>query len=1042
MRKLEVEEATPLPRLTATVRFAMAVLASAAVTLLIIFLQPRQLSVVTDIVGYPTYRNFNYHRYFWRYYLAVLFFPALATGIYHLIGLRWREARWPDAAAPEPAAEPAEAGALFRGLPRVLVVAATLGVALALFNPRGAEQFWGDVGLVAVSYTTILFGAAVYIGRKWGRPVPVVRAILNGLSTSLTVVCIYAASEASRVTVLKDGSVNRYPWMPGWVVIAVALMLLAGLLVRSRQVRDLAAALRLETTAVLFIAGPILIYVGTAGLAPPFAAFDTYHHGELLAGAQLFDNGAFPWRDTYFIHGLLQDVFTYLVGLKLIGGTAWAGSSGLYLFAAPLWWVANYVLLAYALLENRALLLAAAIIPLLGFWPHVPSRLAPLPLVLLALAALLHRGTWLRSAIFAFALIATNILVPELAYAVPACAGVIVAFEISSYRKDRGFSANFPRTLRSAGTAVVLLALWFAWLGFHGAAGRFLGYYMTFARDHALTGAIPQQKAPGFDVLMLLTPVLVLLAFWYVVAAVRMRKPLPIRDWMMLALSATALLYYVKFLSRSDLGHVAMAASVSFPLFYYEVDRLLHLFGFGSRRALAIVGGAAVIVTLILVPAPIEEGLARIPSNYARVVEERPALERLGWSLPTMGPTQAAWLDVGRFLEETIGPDDAIFDFTNQPALYHFLLHRRPATRYYHVSLAIRRDTQLELIDELERSRPPLVVFDSESGGFTAWDGLANEVRHYEVSRYLLRHYRPYAKVHGELFYARIGAALRPPRPSQDAVEAARACDWGEAPRFLRSDWLEPAARAEPRDKVNVGRQLVMSGWASDPNAHQPAAEVVVIARGAVFARAVPARTRADVAADQRTPGIDRYGFSISEQWIGGQSIERTDLRVFGISRDGKAWPLAAHWEPKDPIPSELLLGGPTRVPVVQGAATGWVDFDDLSEKVVAAFEFPPEVQLAEMSGLEFDVQLNGEAAFEISDRPSKTSPMSFEARGSGLYRVMLDNCPQWYGLHGHTLYLRHDPGATVRGLRLLKRKGPVIKSASTPWSRAAASPA
>ena len=46
----------------------------------------------------------------------------------------------------------------------------------------------------------------------------------------------------------------------------------------------------------------------------------------------------------------------------------------------------------------------------------------------------------------------------------------------------------------------------------------------------------------------------------------------------------------------------------------------------------------------------------------------------------------------------------------------------------------------------------------------------------------------------------------------------------------------------------------------------------------------------------------------------------------------------------------------------------------------------------------------------------------------SGRFRVMLDNCPQWYGLRGRILYLRSGDGVVVSGLRALMRA-----SAQTP---------
>ena len=43
---------------------------------------PESLDVRTDIVGFPTFANFNIDRYFWLYGLAVGFLPVATLGLY------------------------------------------------------------------------------------------------------------------------------------------------------------------------------------------------------------------------------------------------------------------------------------------------------------------------------------------------------------------------------------------------------------------------------------------------------------------------------------------------------------------------------------------------------------------------------------------------------------------------------------------------------------------------------------------------------------------------------------------------------------------------------------------------------------------------------------------------------------------------------------------------------------------------------------------------------------------------------------------------
>lgn len=59
------------------------------------------------------------------------------------------------------------------------------------------------------------------------------------------------------------------------------------------------------------------------------------------------------------------------------------------------------------------------------------------------------------------------------------------------------------------------------------------------------------------------------------------------------------------------------------------------------------------------------------------------------------------------------GPDGTAFDFSNDPGHVCYLSGRDPATRFYHLSMAIPADTQRILIDELRVTTP----FPTEAEG-------------------------------------------------------------------------------------------------------------------------------------------------------------------------------------------------------------------------------------------------------------------------------------------------------------------------------------
>ena len=100
------------------------------------------------------------------------------------------------------------------------------------------------------------------------------------------------------------------------------------------------------------------------------------------------------------------------------------------------------------------------------------------------------------------------------------------------------------------------------------------------------------------------------------------------------------------------------------------------------------------------------------------------------------------------------------------------------------MSFAIRKRTQSDLVDRLADSPAGVVVLSSD-GAFNSlpsWDGVANQVRHYDVSEFLLDNYVPVRVVDGfVLMVPRASALLSDP----ELYFRVDPCDWGYVPNFL-----------------------------------------------------------------------------------------------------------------------------------------------------------------------------------------------------------------------------------------------------------------
>jgi hypothetical protein len=306
--------------------------------------------------------------------------------------------------------------------------------------------------------------------------------------------------------------------------------------------------------------------------------------------------------------------------------------------------------------------------------------------------------------------------------------------------------------------------------------------------------------------------VLVLLAVWYFAARIPDARAIPVDDWAMGATAIFVGLYYVKFLSRTD--HVYQPFVVALPLLFYAIFRVVSAVeawlssrGVRSLPSRHMVTLPLLLVLLIGAPTGLLKVTQDVPSHFASYAPREPPSNRVGYVLnreplftsvaavspKKVGPSLVD--DLRTIMRAYVLPGDRIFDFSNNPGLFWYVLRLNPATRYYHVSMAIRQAVQHDLLRELRSEQPTIVVFSSDWLGLPFWDGIPNEVRHYDISRYLLDNYRPLLYSHGFLIFARASAHLRPvtdltghlvePATTTDLYFRTFPCDWGYAPDFL-----------------------------------------------------------------------------------------------------------------------------------------------------------------------------------------------------------------------------------------------------------------
>lgn len=1038
-----------VPRALVVLRAVIAVAIAAALTALIASRLPRSLDVSTDVVGYPIASNFNVDRYLWVYGLWVLLFPVAALGIDVALSrlIRAQSPRPTSAGEPRPApshtASAFDVGAV--ALIRTAFVGTVLGVEVAIASSLEGYGFLLATLAVLVLYGAVAAAVASFAARLQGGSLSFSErlATVNVLASPLTVFGLYDVSQQTKMRVLYPPTVYEYRWFPLWLATGLTAVLLTVAVIGVRRALHNGRLRTLERQFLLLVPASVLLFLVLARLPGEIGPIDFFHEGEPLAAARLTAEGAFPWRDLMFIHGLLHDVVNPLVGFAVFEDSRWGGLAGATMIVFPAYWLGQYLLFVYLFGRNVLFLLGTQLAVVLGLIRDVHIRFALMPFALLLLAAVLRKPTWPRTAALAGVLAAQAVVSPETTIVIPACLAVLGLYELSSYDRRVAFRMNFQRTLRTLAAGVLFLSLFCGVLAGLGTLDDFLFFYRTFASEHTLTGGIPiKWISTRFYVAVIAPVVLLILTIWFFATSRRVRRTPAIDDWVMATLAITVALYYPKFLARAD-THVYQVFAVATPLLAYAIYRLFGLLeDYAARMPIRFakvtvptrhwITAAALVVVAMGSPSSVLDTAQAVPARLSANAHFVPVPE-LGYQSPA--PTDPTIVtDLTQILDAYLEPSDHIFDFSNNPLLFHYLLHRQPSTRYYHVSMAIRQHTQSDLVKQLERRKPKLIVFASHPYlGLPGWDSISNPVRHYDVSEYILHHYQPLLVSHDYVLMSRNGAELRPPAdleaqlaqtPTTDQLYfRALPCDWGYAPNFLstRPDAHESLEPVELPYRPTEGVATV-TGWAVDLEAKAPALEVVAVLGTRVVARVAPSIDRQEIAGDLENQRFLPSGFRML---IPG-SVPLQRLRFYALTRSGAARELiyepGSGLAPTSEMPSSVTLGQRS-FRVLPGAIHGRAE-SATPEKRTFVLDLPRQTIGRDYDWFEIRSRSQfAENTLGITDaRGESARTISFKTidRGQTAVKVQVGACSQWHGFQGNRLYLESLQDQEISGIRLI----------------------
>ena len=1050
-------EVRPEERYRPVARFILAITAGVLVALAWWSRMPLALHVTTDILGYPTFADFNYTRLYTTYRLIVYVAPLITVTVYALLAWKGplrRPPRLPcpiipmsdaaDVAQPELAVSMPESGLAADGLRiagtvlRLLLPAGVLAIEISTASRSGitgSGVMAGAAYLAGVAaLSTLYLAVQPERGESWWQRIRTPTAVINGIAGSvITVLGLWLVSEHTAVHIIADDRTTSWRWLPLWLVAVGAAAVVTYAVWQLRH--GLSAAV-VEYQLLGAVVGSVLVFLIVSTLPGQLGHFQGFDDSLDLAGSNLLAKGYFPWRDLTFVHGLWADVLQGTLGTSLFENSRWGDFAGILVVLNPLCWVTLYLLVVWFARRHSMLVAAFVLLVASGQLGALSWRFVLVPLVVITFGGTLRRRSIIWTAGLTVMLFAQAVLVPETSYLVAAVLVALVLCEFVHRVPGDPWTRSFRRTAWATATAVLLMLGFAIFLLSTQSLGAFIDYYRVFAPGHDAAGARPASNmTDATDWIKFGVAIsLVLLTAWSAIARFRARRSWTSRDWVVLAYAGFVALYAEKALGRLDGPHINQFLGVALPLalmwtmtLLRSGDRLLTIWW---RRAAARpfvpirqpMSALAAVLALLAVPS-LTSSIEDLPTRTQATSISEPTIPRLGYAVRSAVDLHLL-SDLRAVINTYAGATGPVFDMTNSPGYLYYLLDREPGTRYYHVSMAVPPYAQRQLVSELQHSRPAVVIFDSTSIGLPGWDGISNAVRHYLVSQYLLDGWAPLVLVDGELVMVRrdlVGSRTLPPLsvPPQtsDLYSTKSECNWGDIPNFFR-----PAPSGTTVDLAVHGSQsdtlTTIRGWAVDPDSSTPVPSIVLVSGEKVVSVVHPGASRPDIA--------QRFGTTaLNSGFVAGVVMPRGGARIvpLALTGDGVLRPVGiAH-----PIAmaSSLRLPGGKIARVVRDPVLGVVDSVESVPTTLSTVTVPNGLRLADYALATFETGTGGSigpADIWIADDAAnplhRIAARALATAGSSV-AVRVGSCPQWHGYPSRTLYLQQTGGTPITRIRL-----------------------
>jgi hypothetical protein len=542
-------------------------------------------------------------------------------------------------------------------------------------------------------------------------------------------------------------------------LLAVALAALAGaFLLRGREpMPGVSAPLPdwSRIAVVLAVAVLAAVAVNASWIDPAARMSDTFHEGEMLAYGPSVRSAA-GLAGALIIHGPGIDLGPNLLASWLNPGSGIATTRALHMLEGLCFWLG----FCWSIAELLAL----------GQGAGIPRwlRISLLLFCAVPLGAAGFTGEMSRKTVLAlqFALVARGLRTGPRWWQAALLGASVPA----------GLSYNYLEGMAGAGLVAAGAALW--WVhGARRAAGvagltalagcvavaalarpfclAAFDQVSYWARNGQLIWGLPLRRNPALILIALFGPLIAL----HAAAGLRLWRARRLRgNWRAVAIEESGLVLALllslscarSWIDRADDLHLELACWMTVPL-------LLVLIGpFLARPAASRpvrVAAASFVVALPVL------GLAGLPVTNPVLAASRILRLPSASSTPDTVVVGPSYAQAAQMLAAELAPADCFWTLTSEGVWYE-LLGRPSCTRFHQVVYARSLEAQAEVVRDLERTRPPVLLF-----GNTDWwnrvDGIPVAVTNRSIESYVLSRYRPWRRVGEHWFWKRAQAEMR-----------------------------------------------------------------------------------------------------------------------------------------------------------------------------------------------------------------------------------------------------------------------------------------